>query len=99
MHKFNLYNGDELVAITENGMIKKISENIPSLLFHFGRSEEIPMWDFLHWVETTRLIDRNRTDLEFVLKRYGLEKYDVIDLARATGGRKIHDKFWIEVID
>lgn len=80
-------------------IIKKISENIPPLLFHFGRSEEIPMWDFMHWVETTRLIDRNRADLEFVLERYGLEKYDVVDLSRATGGRKIHDKFWIEVID
>ena len=99
MQKFNVYKKNELVATSINGMLKKLSDAAPVLLFHFGKSTEIPMWDFMHWAKTTRLIDENRIDLDSILKRYGLKKYDVVDLLRATGGRKIQDDYWIEVLE
>lgn len=99
MQKFNIYKSNELVATSIGGIIKKLSDSAPTLLFHFGRSTEIPMWDFMHWAKTTRLIDENRIDLAELLKRYGLEKYDVVDLLRVTGGRKIQDDYWVEVLE
>ena len=71
-------------------------------MYNIGKgNSRLSLWDYICEACGERVLNPRMitSDLEFVLERYWLEKYDVIDLARATGGRKIHDKFWIEVID
>ena len=97
---FKLYYKDELVArTTENGTLAKLSDNAPIILFHYHDVAEIPYKDFYEWMERTRVFSRHRLDISSLLKRYGLKKYSVFEIIKATKGRKVQDDYWIEMLE
>lgn len=101
--KYKLYHDNELIAESDGTPIqsmelKKGIKQWPVTLFGWGKfkRDKVTLKDILQW-GSMRVCPPNRAGIEDILKLYNIEKYDEIELLRATQYRTIHDKFWMVV--
>ncbi len=100
--KPHIYNGDTLIAITEqiDGLFYLVplpgitTYELPLWLFKMS-TEPAPLTRFNEWLET-RVFPPNRIGVEELLEQIGLDRYDALLIAKASQARQMTDDFWVD---